>query len=67
MTRKDYVAMAEAIRKMNGTHYTGNIEPWQYRAVKADMVDVIADTFKADNGRFDRDRFVRACGFDPAE
>jgi hypothetical protein len=47
MTRKHYQAIAEAIRQ--GT------EP-------VTLVELLMDIFEADNPRFDRARFMDACG-----
>jgi hypothetical protein len=62
MSRKHYRAMAEALRferryieAMTGDA-SARVAQWS-RDVRA-----IADVFAADNGRFDRDRFYRACG-----
>lgn len=55
MTRKDYVALAEALRaaKMMVSPY--DAQTW-YACVAN-----IADTLAAENSRFDRARFVKAC------
>ena len=57
MTRKDYIAIASAIRRQaeadaqkGGHTITQNIA-WN-----------IADVMKQDNMRFDRARFLNACG-----
>lgn len=59
MTRKDYIAIAEAIAVNN--------DPTDSKR-EQDKVKVIAgsiaDVMKRDNPRFDRSRFLRACGFD---
>ena len=57
MTRKDYVALAEALRVVHPDRYKylSNLETWQ-RAVAT-----IADVLAADNPRFERDRFIKAC------
>lgn len=47
MSRKDYRAIAEAIREAESL---------------PDVVAKIATALKADNYRFDRARFTRACG-----
>jgi hypothetical protein len=54
MTRKDYVAIAEAIAL--------TIESHDDVAVHA-VADAIADVFYADNSRFNRGKFMEACGF----
>lgn len=58
MTRKDYNALADAIRRQIGC-YTDT--PLALAATAA-TAHVIADVCAADNPRFDRDRFLIACG-----
>ena len=56
MTRKDYVrfaAMLKVMRAMNRKHST---------VTPTTMCYPIADIFAADNPRFDRVRFLKACG-----
>ena len=52
MTRKDYVMIAETL----ATAW------WDSEYVKAGVVHTLADTLEADNPRFDRARFLDACG-----
>jgi hypothetical protein len=54
MTRKDYEAFAEAVRveQWNAEHDTWTV---------GQVINMMADVFRADNPRFDRDRFVAAC------
>ncbi len=59
MTRKDYEAFARAVSKMvfgstNGTEIEASRE----------CAELIADVCKADNPKFDRTRFLRACGLE---
>lgn len=55
MTRKDYVAVAEKIR--------ARAEEYTYVPdLIIEFANDIADVFKADNPRFDRGRFLSACG-----
>ena len=49
MSRKDYVAMAEVVR--DGCQ---SYAPY--------LADKLADVFASDNPRFDRGRFLVACG-----
>lgn len=58
MTRKDYVALAEAL-------HAAALRPGEERNVTAYLMwvncrDMIATVLAADNPRFDRDRFVKA-------
>lgn len=54
MTRKDYEAFAEAIRVSQWSAEHGR---WTVDQVVA----MVADVFRDDNARFDRERFVSAC------
>lgn len=55
MTKKDYVAIAEVI---SGWTISGPAEREQSRAI----AEKLAVVFKRDNPRFDRARFLAACG-----
>jgi hypothetical protein len=64
MTRKHYQAMAESLRF---AHPSKHMDASTYgRAVEQWMRDVqsVADVFAADNSRFDRSRFLSACGLE---
>lgn len=50
MTRKDYKVLAGAIREMQDNNLT-----------KEEVIDKIAWVLKADNYRFDKDKFREAC------
>lgn len=65
MTRKDYIAIAECIKdeqearqRRHGNMYT-NVADATLHSLAFRLMQV----FKADNSRFDRDRFEGACGF----
>ena len=58
MTRKDYVAIAEALRKVQPAldDHGGSLHlQWAIDRT------AIADVFENDNPRFDRERFADAC------
>lgn len=57
MTRKDYVATAEILEVLVAS--TDTIDELN---LIIDAVDQFAEMFAKDNPRFDRTRFVRACG-----
>lgn len=57
LSRKHYKAIAEIVKK--NTVRTGEIMVYVKRA---DMVCDLTDYFAQDNTRFDRDRFLEACG-----
>lgn len=56
MTRKDYIATADILETL-----VSSVEGEALHAV-LDAVDEFADMFKKDNERFDRTRFLNACG-----
>lgn len=60
MTRKDYIAIARAISD------SVRVQEGQGKQVDGIMftAEMIARELKTDNPRFDRDRFMRACGLD---
>jgi len=60
-SRKDYVATAAIVKQaLENTkcHYPAAIP------CVMDMAYRFADLYKADNSRFDRERFLSACGID---
>ena len=62
MTRKDYVAIAAAIRQQA---YSPNADINTRNAAEGTrehIADDIADAMARDNPRFDRARFLKACG-----
>lgn len=52
MSRKDYEAIAAAVAATGGDY-----------ATREEMACRLADVFAGDNPRFDRGRFLQACGF----
>ena len=64
MTRKDYVAIAEAMKIAKIDPISGKVNPAWYKGAQNQWVVArvtIADVLAADNPRFDRGRFYRAC------
>ena len=55
MTRKDYVKTSNILKG-----FSDEIHP----AVFEDLVEEFAQYFQADNDRFDKARFEKACGID---
>jgi len=63
MTRKDYVAIAGALKAQRyayAPHWDANL----FRACN-DNAKAIAEVLASDNPRFDRQRFLDACGVTP--
>lgn len=58
MTKKDYELIARALKS---THQTVNV-PTRVAQQWANDVCAIADALAQDNPRFDRERFLAACG-----
>jgi hypothetical protein len=59
MTRKDYIAFAAAFKKeMPGANWDPN-----KRVQWALDILAVAAVLQADNGRFNRARFLTACGY----
>jgi hypothetical protein len=58
MTRKDYKLIAEVI----AVSWFGSAELGA--KLKADLVSNLADKLQQDNPRFDRERFLTACGLE---
>lgn len=59
MTRKDYVLIAEALRITNGSI---KVAPYDAETALGLVAEVIADRLENENPRFDRERFLTACG-----
>ena len=55
MTRKDYVAIATALHHAYRTCENPHIRTWEAAVLR------LAEAFKADNPRFDSERFINAC------
>ena len=57
MTRKDYVAIAEAFADSRPSAVTTPVQFYQWE----DTRNKVANVFAEDNPRFDRQRFYKAC------
>lgn len=62
MTRKDYVTIAEAIKRAHDGD-TGNLPRDGVRMGAFEAAHFIACALKRDNPRFERARFMEAAGF----
>lgn len=60
MTRKDYVKLAATMKVMLELKTISEHERGIVRTVAHELVN----TLRADNARFDRDKFLTACGMD---
>lgn len=60
MTRKDYVAFAQLITEASDAENNSQ----EAEAAVRTLARRIADVFAADNSRFDRARFLKACGLE---
>jgi hypothetical protein len=60
MTRKHYQLLADMIRREYEVYEND-------AATLASVADTLATICKADNPRFDRDRFLEACGMPDGE
>jgi hypothetical protein len=58
MTRKDYVLIAETFAKFQKIQNLDQTINWS----QEDLARNLADTLQGDNPRFDRARFLDACG-----
>jgi hypothetical protein len=60
MTRKDYIALAAIIKN---NHDVKVISPNNFRFVlKSDFINDLTAYLQKDNSRFDRSKFIAACG-----
>lgn len=67
MSKKDYAMLANALRSARGDQHnatrTLNYAVWAASTDACNaLVAAIADTLARDNSRFDRSRFLAACG-----
>jgi hypothetical protein len=60
MTRKDYIAIAEALQRVRNSYHPG-WNPNLFRACD-DHAKALAKVLESDNPRFDRETFLDACG-----
>jgi hypothetical protein len=58
MTRKDYVLIADTLANLMSDFNNGGEDSVSLSLVAQEL----ADTLEADNPRFDRERFLTACG-----
>lgn len=59
MSKKDYEMIAEAFKISNGSI---TIAPYDAETALSLVATILADSFEKENQRFDRARFLKACG-----
>lgn len=62
MTRKHFQMIADAIKATHPTEYSDSGDRMIATATKFEIASRIAVELKVANPRFDRDRFMEACG-----
>lgn len=62
MTRKDYVLIAGALKSSHVSNTLNNGNRALYNNGIDNAASLIADALARDNPRFDRERFLKACG-----
>lgn len=62
MTRKDYIAIAAALKTARVNNPLGHTNQALYNNGVDNAVARVADALQMDNSRFDRARFLEACG-----
>jgi hypothetical protein len=61
MTRKDYIAIAAAIKEAR-SHGAETVAATEFNLGVTTATQRVADVLARDNPRFDRARFLTACG-----
>jgi hypothetical protein len=59
MTRKDYELIANAFRLANGST---KVTDYDAESALGLLAEILGDRLEQDNPRFDRERFLTACG-----
>jgi hypothetical protein len=62
VTKKDYEKFAEMISYNKAHHMFVGDAKIGYRIALLDVSHMMANIFAADNSRFDKERFLKACG-----
>jgi len=58
MTKNHFEAVAEIIRGHIDTNFTHGVH-----LVQRDLINDLADYFKKENPKFDKKKFIKACGY----
>ena len=65
MTKKDYCKFAEMVKyNLGNAGMADGLHAAAHAVGVADVARGMCDIFKADNPRFDRERFLKACGIE---
>ena len=68
MTRKHFITLAKALKCTRPQRYYGVVPPDDTYEVRLRIWrkcnEAVADVCQSTNTRFDRDKFLAACGFD---
>jgi CTP-dependent riboflavin kinase len=64
VTRRDYVAIAEAINFYRATLNPSVAFDRDRFVALRELTNILCQVFAEDNRRFDQARFLRACGFE---
>lgn len=63
MTKKDYTLIAQSLANLRAKYeQSGPILALVFNGICNDHANAIADVLQSDNPRFDRSRFLEACG-----
>lgn len=65
MTRKDYIAFAQAFKKLKACDYAKNHRPYEQGI--EDCIYAVCKVLRADNPRFNQTTFDEACEPDAVE
>jgi len=63
MSKKDYEAFAAMVKNRSEECAYYSLDKVEYRGALEDIAQDMADHFAAGDPRFDRARFLKACGF----
>ena len=64
MTKKDYALVAKCIKRMIEDNKNGEVSQYQYwlRVILGHLVGKLVSEFQIDNPKFNKDKFIKACG-----
>jgi hypothetical protein len=62
MTKKDYIAFAKEMKAMHDHYSNQEMNNTEFYDFHNEYCDAIANVLAADNPRFNREKFLKACG-----